>query len=55
MFYRPLAHTLYPPESTEMCLITKSEKSEVKSLLEEKKIEGVTKVCSGNSIMCIVW
>lgn len=27
-----------------MCLITKSEKSTVKSLLEEKQIQGVTKV-----------
>ena len=44
IYCSPLAHTLYPVESTEMCLITKSEKSDVKELLEEKKVCGVTKV-----------
>ena len=42
--FSPLVHTLYPMEDTEMCLITKNEKAAIKSLLEEKKVEGVTKV-----------
>ena len=41
---RPLAHTLYPVEDTEMCLITKSDKSDVKSVLGEQRVHGVNKV-----------
>ena len=43
--HRPLPHTLYPLETTELCLITKIEKSETKELLQEKKVQGVSKVC----------
>ncbi len=42
--FSPLTHTLYPVEETEICLITKEDKSSVKTLLEERSVQGVTKV-----------
>ena len=44
LYNSPLLYTLYPLEDTEMCLISKDNKVDVKSLLEEKKVNGVTKV-----------
>lgn len=40
----PLPHTLYPLETTELCLITKKEKSEVKEEMQAKGVHGVSKV-----------
>jgi len=41
---RPLSHSLHPMEDTEVCLITKDDKSRVKALLSDKGVAGVTKV-----------
>ena len=42
--HSPLPHPLYPPSELELCLLTKSDKTTTKELLESKGISGVTKV-----------
>ena len=47
--HSPLPHPLYPPGELELCLLTKSDKTTTKELLESKGVKGVTKVSEYSS------
>ena len=49
--HSPLPHPLHSPGELELCLLTKSDKTTTKELLESKGIKGVTKVSRRRSII----